>query len=448
MNVLIGLAGIGLVIFFHELGHLLAAKSVGVTVEAFSIGWGRKIWSVTRGGTDYRLSWIPVGGYCKMKGEHALIRAWNDKLDRIDVEPGDFYAARPWQRIWVLAAGPLINLFFAAVVMTVIAFAGYTIQTYENRIVLVSDYTGIDTPATAAGLRTGDYITSIDEKPITSYYEMQSIVGTRANKELAFEFERDGVLFRAPIIPALDSATGAGRIGVYPWVDPVIAAVEEGMAADLAGLKADDRILAVDGTRTPHTIAVHHALKNAGNSVDVQVLRDDRTVSLRVIPGFSVDGEVQIGIAYRTLSVESPRYSLGGAVIAGIREAYSTLVLTISGIRLLFSGVDVTQAVMGPVRITVLAGEITTEGFRSGFGTGLLAFFNFLSLISIALCFMNLLPIPALDGGQILLSLAEGIRRKALHPRFVYRYQVVGNVLILGLMVFALFNDILFFARG
>jgi len=151
---------------------------------------------------------------------------------------------------------------------------------------------------------------------------------------------------------------------------------------------------------------------------------------------------------YETLEVRTPRFGLAAGLVEGVRQAFETLSLTVRGIGLLFAGVDLNQALMGPVRITYMVGEVATAGAEAGIGRGILSFFNFLSLISVTLFFMNLLPIPVLDGGQIVITLAEMVMRRQVHPRFVYHYQLVGNVIILGLMFFALFNDILFFARG
>ena len=137
-----------------------------------------------------------------------------------------------------------------------------------------------------------------------------------------------------------------------------------------------------------------------------------------------------------------------GGFVTGVRDSFETLFLTVKGIGLLFAGVDLNQALMGPVRITYMVGEVATAGASEGVGRALLSFFNFLSLISITLFFMNLLPIPVLDGGQIVLTLIEVVSQHPVSPRFVYRYQMIGNVLILGLMFFAFFNDFLFFARG
>lgn len=449
VNIIIGLIGLGLVVFLHELGHLLAAKSVGISVEAFSVGWGKKIWGKRYGETEYRISWLPIGGYCKMKGEHALLRAWQTKSSRIDVEEGDFYAAKPLQRIWVLLAGPLINFLFAVVVLGAIAIVGYSIQTFPNRIVLAAEYGATDTAAAKAGLETGDRIVRIDDEPVETFRDIQTAIGQAAQETLRIAVERDGEQVETTIQPALDAATGAGRIGVYPWVDPTIAEVEPGSAAALGGLRSGDTIQAVEGIPVRHSIAVEDALtRTRRESVTLTVLTDGVERDVTIIPEYNENGVPRLGIRYQTLTVRTPQYGLVSGFVQGAVESIETLRLTLRGIALLFRGVDLNQALMGPVRITYMVGEVATVGMQGGIGRAFLSFFNFLSLISITLFFMNLLPIPVLDGGQIVLSLIEVITRRPLHPRFVYHYQLVGNVIILGLMFFALFNDILFFARG
>jgi regulator of sigma E protease len=449
LNVLIGLFGLGLVVFLHELGHLVAAKSNGVTVEAFSVGWGRKIWSFSRGGTDYRISWLPIGGYCKMKGEHALLRAWQERSSRIDVEPGDFYAARPWRRVIILLAGPLVNLVFAILVLATIAVVGYSIQTFPNRIVMTTDFGSASTPALAAGLETGDRIVEIDGRSIETFRDLQTTIARAPQQELRMTIDRGGVTRDVTITPELDTTSGAGRIGVYPWVDPVVGGVDPSSAAAIGGLLPGDRIVSVNGTETPHSIAVEVAVDSARQSaISVVVDRDGVERQLRLIPDVDPEGSARLGVMYETMEVRTPRFGIVAGLAEGVRQAFETLSLTVRGIGLLFAGVDLNQALMGPVRITYMVGEVATAGAEAGLGRGILSFFNFLSLISVTLFFMNLLPIPVLDGGQIVITLAEMVMRRQVHPRFVYHYQLVGNVIILGLMFFALFNDILFFARG
>lgn len=449
VNVVIGLLGLGLVIFLHELGHLVAAKLNGVTVEAFSIGWGPRVASFTRGGTEYRISWLPIGGYCKMQGEHALLRAWQNRSSTIESEPGDFYAAHPLARIVILLAGPVVNLVFAVVVLGIIATVGYTIQTFPNRVILASDFGAAPTVADTAGLETGDVITAIDGEPVSTFRDLQVTIGQSAETALTLTVARAGDEREITIVPEMDTQTGAGRIGVYPWVSPVIAEVTPDSPAAIGGLQPGDRILRIGDRAVEHSIAVEQILAEWGSRpVEVVVDRAGSTVTVNVVPGQDEAGTPRLGVSYETLSVRTPRYGLIGGLAAGFADTMETLRLTIRGIGLLFSGVDLNQALMGPVRITYMVGEVATAGLSGGIGRGILSFFNFLSLISVTLFFMNLLPIPVLDGGQIVLSLTELITRRPIHPRFVYHYQMVGNVLILGLMFFALFNDILFFARG
>lgn len=450
INVLVGLLGLGLVVFVHELGHLIAARASGITVEAFSVGWGRKIWSKTWKNTEYRVGWLPLGGYCKMQGEHALTQAWQQGSSSIDVEPGDFYAAKPWKRIIVLLAGPLVNFAFAGIVLGVIAIIGYSTFSFSNRIVMVSDYFPQERGAAdEAGLQTGDVITMIDDRPITTFRDLQMEVSRSARQERAVTFERDGVRAETEIVPVLDTASGAGRIGVFPWIEPVVGSVREGSPADLGGLVAGDRLLQIGDTPIEHTVQLDALLREQqGATRALTVDRAGSQLTLTIIPEHRDDGSVALGILWQAIEGRSPAFGLISGIGEGFRQAGETLVLTIQGLGLLFTGLDVNQALMGPARITYLVGEVATEGFRGGIGRGLLSFFNFLSLISVTLFFMNLLPIPALDGGQIMLTLFEMVSRRPLHPRLVYRFQVVGTVMILALLTFAVFNDILFFTRS
>lgn len=297
-------------------------------------------------------------------------------------------------------------------------------------------------------MRTGDVITRIGDREVETFRDIQTIIGQSAQQTMEVTYRRDGTSATTQLTPVLDVQTGAGRIGVYPWVDPVVASVTDGSSADLAGIRPGDRIREVGGTTTPHSLAVQQALQEAGASVRIRVERDGRMETLTAVPDTGESGRASLGLSWETMEVRSPRFGLVGGLVEGVRQAFETLALTVRGIGLLFSGVDLNQALMGPVRITYMVGEIATTSAEAGFGRALLSFFNFLSLISVTLFFMNLLPIPVLDGGQIVITVVEMLLRRPLHPRVVYHYQMIGNVIILGLMFFALFNDILFFARG
>ncbi|HKL20899.1 MAG TPA: RIP metalloprotease RseP, partial [Tichowtungia sp.] len=315
--------------------------------------------------------------------------------------------------------------------------------------VLAADYGVENTVAEAAGVRTGDHIIALDGTPVETFRDIQTIIGQSAQEELSATIQRDGETIRTTLQPALDPSSGAGRIGVYPWIEPVIAEVTDNSAASLAGLRPGDEIVAVNGEPVANSIAVERAISTSGSDpIKLSISRDGATRDVTVVPDYGENDQPRLGIRYEMVTHRTPSYGLFGGLVEGGRQAIETLQLTLRGIGLLFRGVDLNQALMGPVRITYMVGEVATVGFQGGIGRAVLSFFNFLSLISITLFFMNLLPIPVLDGGQILLSAIELTSRKPLHPRFVYHYQMVGNVIILALMFFALFNDILFFARG
>ena len=459
LNIAIGLVGLGAVVFVHELGHLLAAKAVGIRVDAFSLGWGRKlVWWNWRG-TEYRISLFPIGGYCKMRGEQGYARALERNEDRIEHEDGSYFSVHPWRRIVVLLSGPLANVVFAVVVLAVLFGIGFSIETFPNRIVLAAEYAspeashdGLErvelSPAEQAGLASGDVVDAINGRPVGSYLDLQQVVAQSALQTLRFDVDRDGSRLTLAVTPALVPDTGSGYIGVYPWVEPVVRSVAPGSPADGIGLAPGDRLLTVDGTPIAHTVAFSRQIDllvedRPGAAVDLVVADSGGgRRSLELVP--RPDGAV--GVVFETLTVPSPEYGVTGAIGRGAAESIRILMVSVNSLRLLFRGVDLTSAVAGPVRISYYIGDVATSGFAVGFGEGLRSLANFLALLSVVLFFMNLLPIPLLDGGQIVLAAVEWVRGVAPHPKSLYRYQVVGGVFVAALLLFALFGDILFLA--
>jgi regulator of sigma E protease len=453
VNILIGLVGLGFVVFIHELGHLVAAKLVGIDVEAFSLGWGKKLAGFTWRGTEYRISVFPVGGFCKMKGERSYAQALDENRSEIPHEPGSFFGAAPWRRIVALLAGPLANITFAVLILGAVWMVGFSTETYQNRIILASEYqsdaSAEPSPADTAGLRTGDIILSLGNQEVRSYSDIQQIIAQNALTEMTAVVSRDNVNYQLSVNPALDTESGAGYLGVYPWVDPVVARVEEGSPAQLGGMLPGDRITAVSGITVDHTLDIGILLSTASFPVDVELIRDGQTLSLAISgPGEtqSADEGIVLGVAFQTLEIASPDLNVFQALGKGAVESMRILVVSVRGLRLLFKGVEITSAVAGPVRISYYIGDIATSGFAIGFGAGVRALSNFLALLSVVLFFMNLLPIPVLDGGQIVLAGIEWIRGKSPHPRSVYRYQLFGGVMIFAILIVALFGDILFLA--
>jgi regulator of sigma E protease len=447
-KILLGLIGLGVVVFVHELGHFLAARLMGIDVEAFSIGWGRPFLKKKIGTVEYRLGMFPLGGYCKMKGDNEFREAWEKSRDAIAPVKGTFFGVRPWRRIVVSLAGPFFNLVFAVLVMSVIWGLGFEVSTLGNRIVLASEINPDRRyPADEGGLKTGDRILEIDGKKTSWYHEIQEIIAVNPEKNMTFTVDRKGEILRLDIRPSLDRNTGAGKIGVYFWNDPVIEELVPGSPADEAGLGRGDRILRANGEAVPYNAALTGILEKKPERLELDYERNGEERHTVLVPHYMENGNAELGIGYGYIRYRSPALSPPAALVKGMTEAWKTLTVSLQSLRLLFRGIDLTQAVSGPVRITYMVGDIAAEGFGESFARGIQSMANFLALISIALCVMNLLPLPVLDGGMALLFIIEWIKRKPLHPKAISAFQTVGVVLIFGLMIFAVFGDILYLAR-
>ena len=447
-KILLGFMGLGVVVFVHELGHFLAARLMKIEVEAFSIGWGKPILKKKIHGVEYRLGLFPLGGYCKMKGENEFEAAYNNKQTGINAEEGSYFSVHPFRRIVTCVAGPLFNLLFAVLVLSIIWGIGFEVNTLGNRIILASEISGDSVyPADEAGLKTGDRIISIRGTKTETYNEIQEKIALHPGELLPMQIDRNGTILDLNVRPVMEKSSGAGKIGVYFWTDPLIERITEGSPAEIAGLKAGDRILKINGFDIPYTMALLKVIEQQPLVLNIDYLRDGINSAAALIPVYTESGGADLGITWKAVRYRTPRLSPPFALAKGAAESWKTFSASLKSMSLLFKGIDLTSAVSGPVRITYMVGDVAAEGFNQSFGAGISSMSSFLSLISIALCIMNLLPLPVLDGGMIILFLIEGIRKKPLHPRFISVFQTVGVVFIAGLMLFAVFGDILYLTK-
>ncbi|MCE5255658.1 MAG: RIP metalloprotease RseP [Spirochaetaceae bacterium] len=456
LNILLGLLGLSIVIIVHELGHFFAAKANGVEVEAFSIGWGPRLFSFRRKGTEWKISALPIGGYCKMKGEESFKQAIEQDLSTLPREKGSFYAASPWRRISILLAGPFMNFVLAILFSTIVSWAGTSVQTIPNKIILASEYSAgisgsVQNPADLAGLKTGDLITSIDGKAVQDYSDLQQMIGINGGKTLHMTILRDGARQDITITPRLDKNSGQGLIGIYGWVEPVIGSIEKGSAAAIAGLVVGDRILSIDGTPVNNSLDIVKHLDSMPERIVIKAQRAGSIVDATLVLSYSgtdaQSAQSNIGIGFQTITRTTKASSLGEAVVMGFNETISTFVLSIKSFGLLFRGINIFNAISGPGRITYMVGSSATASFKQSGFAGILQVLSFLALISVSLGFMNLMPIPALDGGQVLLCVIELFRRKPLKVKTLYRYQSMGSVLVVALMLVAMVSDVMYFVK-
>jgi len=452
LTILAGLIGLSIVVIFHELGHFFAARSVGVEVEAFSIGWGPKLLGKKWGKTEWRISALPLGGFCKMKGEDDFKKAIDLHLDTIPGSRDSFYGASPWKRIIILFSGPFMNVLFAIVMFSFVWLVGITVTTAPNRILLASEFSKsaeaqtAQNPADKAGLQSGDTILSLDGKAVRDYSDIQELVGLNPGKTMNIEILRDGMKISTTITPMLDKNSGQGLIGIYAWVDPVIEKIDSGTSAEIAGLLPGDTVLSINGQAVKNTIDIMKILESKPEVIEMTVQRGSEQISKKMVIVYSDANSLNLGIQFKTIVRRDQAGNLGDALIKGTREFSKTFSMTIRGLGLLFSGVNVLKAISGPARLTYIIGNAATESIKQSGLAGIVPILNFLAFLSVGLFIMNLLPIPALDGGQILLSLSELIKGKPISTKAIYRFQTIGMVMVLALFLFATFSDVLFFS--
>ncbi len=431
---LVALLVLSLLVFVHELGHFVVARLFGITVEVFSIGFGPEIFGWTWGSTRYRVSWIPFGGYCKLKGELA------------EMTPDSLYGKPPWMRILVLVAGPAANLVAAVVVMIVLYGVGYTEVLPSRRVDVMEKIAGVPSPAWEAGIRPGSEILSVNGKEIQSFQNIVEEVSLRAGQNLETVFVFEGRTNKTQVKPILNPESGLGVIGVFPLYEAVIGAVLSNRAAARAGLQPDDRIIAIDGQMIRYYYELRSVLENKQEqAIRLTYVRGEVTNTVSLVVE-SLEGRGVIGIQLSgqgdvvTNQVKSD--SLFSAVSDGSRALWEQFLLTLRGLRSLVTGnISVSQNLYGPIRIvqtTALVSQL--EDFS--------LLMRFVAVISLGLALANLLPIPGLDGGHVVINTVEWITRRRLDDRIRVAIESFGILVLLVLASWVLSNDIVNLLKG
>jgi regulator of sigma E protease len=429
-TILLGIISIGILIFVHELGHFLAARASGIKVEVFSIGWGKGFVSFKWKETKIQIGWIPFGGYCKMAGD--------SPQDNITGSRSEYYSSPPLRRIMVALSGPLFNYLFAALLFTMIVLIGYEIKTYSNRILLATDVAGGATgltPAQEAGLADGDVIVEINGNETQNWDQITESIVRNALKPVRLKVLRNGAFVYSTVTPRLEEETGRGLIGIYPWVEPVVGKTVPGGAADLAGLRAGDRIISVDGHEILHHIDFYEAIEGKANSkVPVVFERNGERREVLLLPQHE-EGYDSAGVYFSQQVYQSPVYPFHIAVAKGFAKSVEAVRDTVRGIGFVISGkIRARTAVAGPARLIYISGVIAKEGF--------VYFLQVMSYISIAFFIINLVPFPALDGSHIVISLYEVVTKKRPNLSVVHRIQAFGFIVLIVVLVFVTMNDI------
>lgn len=365
-----GILGLGTLVFFHELGHFIAARLSGVKVEAFSIGMGPVLLHKKIKETDYRISAIPLGGYCAMKGEKDFQYAIENGLTEIEADKDSFYGINPAKRLAIAFAGPFANLLIAFICFFTVASVGYDYYSAGCKVIMADETDDpIDSIAHRSGMQSGDEILSINGKKMNDFSDIAEFIMAHGDEDISVLVSRNEEKHTIKLHTGFNKDTGAGIIGI----------------------------------------------KNDISSIIKRSYKSENFFA---------------------------------ALLEGAKKTEETAALTLKGILYLVTAkINVEKAVSGPGRITGMLGQTVQDGFNAGIKAGIVTTLNFIAFISISLFLTNLLPIPVLDGGLILFSLIEIIRRKKINPKTMYYIQIAGVAIIALLMTVAIGGDISYFIK-
>jgi regulator of sigma E protease len=411
----------------HELGHFIAAKRAGVKVEEFGIGIPPRLFGIKRGETIYSLNAIPIGAFVKAAGE-------NDPT-----VPRSLAGKGPWTRLGIYAAGPLVNIFLAFVLIS--AFLALPVGTVVSNGLIVRAVVG-NSSAEEADIKSGDIILEVDGQPVHTQGDVQDIVNSvEEGAEISLLLLRNGQEIQTTVKPKLDPQSQKLKIGVYLWWD-MVSQVEEGSPAYEAGIKPGDAIHSINGQLIYNEEGMSSALHSIGEGekINMVLLRDGETVSVSLVN----DGyETLPGVELRWVDgahIEQERLPVWRAVYSGARYIIYMPVLIIEAIPQIIESPD--TALVGPIG----AGQLTVEIVRS---SGFSSMLFMASMISLGLGIFNLFPIPPLDGGGMLVAFIEGCRRgKRLSPRTVRLAYTIGTAFLIALVILIFAVDIWRIPRG
>lgn len=444
-NILAVIVVLGLLVTFHEFGHFWVARRCGVKVLRFSVGFGKPLWStVDRHGTEFAVAAIPLGGYVKMLDEREA-PVPDEQLDQA------FNRKNVWQRIAIVAAGPLANFLLAIVAYWALFVAGTT------TVMPIVGEVEPDSPAAEAGLAHGSEITSIQGDAMRSWEEINlklvSIIGFSG--ELTVEALPEGSstprVYQLPVNNYLvrqDPPQPLQSLGITPWrpdLPAVLGQVVDGQAAAQAGLQPGDRILSLNGEAVSDWMQFVAMIRDsAGQTLDVSYQRGEEQGALSLTPGSNtVEGGREIGyIGAGVQQVSWPdelqreiRYGPVEAVGQALSRTGEMTLLTVDAIRKMLVGLISPSNLSGPITIAQISGDSARAGME--------AFVGFLAYLSISLAVLNLLPIPVLDGGHLLYYFIEVVRGRPVSEQTQAVGLRIGLAMVGTLMLMALYFDLM-----
>jgi len=414
----------GVLVFFHEFGHFFMAKLVGIRVEVFSFGYGKRLFGIKKGDTDYRISMIPIGGFVKFTGEDVF-------EDKREIEPGDFMAAKRWQRFLVMVMGSVMNIILAILLMTIIYVVPHTVPEYPEQAPVIGLIES-GSPAELAKMMPRDEIISIDGKETKTWRDVEIAVGTRPDRTLKMEVKRDGRIIPIDLTTESRTRLAFGYAGFMPQIWTQVTMITANSPAEEGGLEVGDIVLAINGEPTFRNQFIKIVESSPEKELEFLVDRNGEHQTLNITP--KREGDVgKIGISHIENSIIR-KSGLFMAIGESINFNVDLAFMVIDFLKDLITGEASAKQLGGPLEIA----NFSYAALRAGF----MALLGFIAFFSLQLGIINLFPIPVLDGGQILVLGLEGLFRRDFSPKLKQIVMQIGFAMFIVLIVFVLLNDI------
>lgn len=433
-TIAIFVAAIFILVTIHELGHFLAAKYFKMRVDKFSIGFPPKIFSFKKGETEYVLGATPLGGYVSIAG--MIDESMDDEFLEQEPKEDEFRSKPVWKRMIVITAGVIFNAILAVIIYTGIALS------YGEEVIPIESVDNLYIPEESVahdiGFRTGDRIIGINGERVEYFNDIFNPAAI-TGRDLSFMIIRDGSVQNLSTPPNfLDQIGEEGFLNQNNTLPSRISMVLEESPAEEAGFQPGDQVVSINGQSIDYWIQLVDIIQNADGELDFTVQRNGTLEDLTVTPDPETN---QIGIAppnpREVYEVQTLNYNFAQAIGQGFQKSEDTFVGIIQGIGMMFSGdISVRQNLSGPVAIASVTKQATDS-------RGFLGFWEITAFLSITLAIMNMLPIPALDGGHFMFLLYEGITRREPSAKVRMGLQQIGFLFLIGLIILVTFNDIL-----
>ncbi len=420
LYLLLGLIGTGIVIYIHELGHFLASRICHVNVEILSFGFGPALFSHMGKNTEFRISLIPFGGYCRLGGAEDLSVALANNYKKIKIaEEGSLFAIHPLKKLFIYIAGPLTNLFLAYLLFLIVALIPVERISNEAVVTPISEYSTLFNVEIAQPfLRKGDKVLYADTKKISDYEELFDYLLSREGNDVVLRVLRDGEEMALTISPTL--INGSYSYGITNLVDPVIGRSED------ERISVGDRILECNGIKIENNLDL---LSIEEDEYNLKLADKDGNIKevLLSSSSFPFAFKADTRISRERVNPFTYAYEKTKTFLERTTKAIMKLMT------LQFS--DALKEISGPFSSASNLGRISLLAFKTSSSSGVRTTFYLLAIVSISICVGNLIPIPNFDGGQMLISFAEIIYRRPLRPRAYLILHGVGLVVAWGIVI-------------